>query len=101
MRSPSGNVAPTSDADNVVSNRFPLSPSIEAACAAVIDRCVAEHKLLESQSREREDETWATGIEAKLRAHIAAEGPDVAVRRLECRTTVCAVEITSLHGHLQ
>jgi hypothetical protein len=47
-------------------------------------------------SREARDDTWAVGVEAKLRAVVMARADNSKIRVLECRTSLCAMEVSSL-----
>lgn len=84
---------------SVVGQAFPVSESIEAQCTAMqslgrSSTCHEAHELLAMFKREPRDEIWAPRIEAALRSHVANQS-GYAIRNLECRTSVCAVEASS------
>jgi hypothetical protein len=88
---------------SVVGRPFPVSESIEAICkrysTPTKDDCAEEHQLMEKMAQEPRDPKWASGLEAKLRQEVLATGPGkYDVRAIECRSTLCALEVQSKFG---
>jgi hypothetical protein len=80
---------------------FPLSKSVRRDCEGVsadVGICVDVARLLKRFAEEPRDVTWATKTEARIRAFVDNEGGKYAIRALECRRSVCAVEVESIHG---
>jgi hypothetical protein len=81
---------------------FPVSPSVKAACASYLasgrDLCDKENELLMKFARESRDPVWANLTEQKLMRFVASEGDKFRVRSLECRSSVCAMEVESKVG---
>lgn len=86
--------------DTVVGRGFPVSASIEASCRDYPDVCKREHELLQRMSEEPRDDAWGTATEEKLRRWVMAQ-PGFTVRALECRMSLCALEVASLFGMLR
>ncbi len=92
-----------SDDAPVIGPPFPVSPSVEASCKRLStpasDFCEGAHRLLDKMSRERRDPAWASEMEQKLRDHIATSEPGkFTIRALECRSSVCILEVESILG---
>jgi hypothetical protein len=77
---------------------FPLSDSVKSGCSNTPDLCAREYELLTKMAEERRDPAWASAMEEKLRHWIEVEPDRYAIRALECRQTVCAVEVASIMG---
>lgn len=86
--------------EDVIGRPFPLSSSIAATCKRDPDVCKEAHGWLEKMVQEPRDQQWAARAEESLRETILAEGDKFSIRTLECRQTVCAVEVASIHGPL-
>jgi hypothetical protein len=94
------------DPDAVVGRAFPVSASVEEwrkQCVAElgeIDVCNYEHDLLKSFAKERRDNAWARETESRLRNHVLTSdgGNKYQLRAVECRTTLCALEVESQYG---
>lgn len=91
------------DAAAMVGRPFPLSASVERGCDRLSagggrDYCEEDRTLLSRLAQEPRDPVWASYAEARLRAFVLSEGDKYAVRALECRSTLCAIEVTSIHG---
>jgi hypothetical protein len=73
---------------------FPISQSIEAECARLEGKkigCADARKLLKEFEEERTDNQWAPVMEKRLRAAYGQD-PEIRIRALACRSSVCAVE---------
>ena len=90
--------------DQIVRRNFPVSPSVEAQCATHPipnkEECVVVKNFLRQLMLQRRDEPWASSTEAKLRDHAAQISADVEIRALECRETLCAMEVSTVMGNL-
>lgn len=86
----------------VIGRSFPVSASVKEACEhgsrEDYDYCAGAHKILAKFSQEPRDLAWAPNVETRLRALIMAEPDKYVVRAIECRTTVCVAEATSIYG---
>lgn len=77
---------------------FAVSASIRKSCEAAPDKCAQVYALLEQLAGEPRDALWAGNMERSLTDYMAAQGRDFSIRALECRTSVCAAEVTSPQG---
>jgi hypothetical protein len=57
--------------------------------------CAEMDRELVIMANERRDEVWAKRTERTFREWIESNGSDYTIRSLECRRTLCAVEISS------
>jgi hypothetical protein len=87
-----------------VGQPFPVSRSMQSQCkrnpVPTAEACAGVSKLLEEMAQEPRDEGWAMEVEAELRAHVLREHPTARIRALECRTSLCAVEVAAETGYL-
>jgi len=88
---------------DIIGQRFPISASVEAPCSQQAKRgneaqCGEVLPLLSEMSQEPRDETWAPAMEEKLRNLIMNEPAPFEIRDIECRTSLCAVEVASANG---
>ena len=76
-----------------------MSSSVAGTCerdSQASDLCASEHAILSKFSRERRDSAWADLVEGELRDYLrSVGGGKFTIRSLQCRTTVCAAEVTS------
>lgn len=92
------------DPDAVIGRPFPISASVESNCRHwskndAGDMCGEVQQLLSKMAQEPRDPTWARKMEEALRDHVTTEEPGkFSIRAIECRTSVCAVEVESIHG---
>jgi hypothetical protein len=77
---------------------FALSASIRKSCESAPDQCAQVYALLDQLAAEARDAGWASNMERSLTDYMASQGRDFSIRALECRTTVCAAEVTSPRG---
>lgn len=91
---------PTADATAVIGRPFPVSTSVMTACRSLGRTCAEELEgLLQQFAQEPRDPAWATDIEAKLRHRVMTVEPGkFLVRSVECRTSLCALEVASIYG---
>jgi len=81
-----------------IEQAFPVSASVEADCQRRKDEiCDENWANLAQFSKEPRDPAWAPNMEALIRDDVLSqERPGrFRVRRIECRTSVCAAEIES------
>jgi hypothetical protein len=48
---------------------------------------------LAQMAKEPRDSAWANDMEAKLQAYIEQEFKDALIRNIDCRTSLCAIEV--------
>jgi len=96
-RSDSPAQAESVDPSTVVGRPFPVSASVEAGCKDDLF-CQQFHELLRTFSEEPRDASWATEMESKLRDYVTVEDGQATIRGLECRTSLCLLEVTSPRG---
>jgi hypothetical protein len=95
--------ASQSDGKEVIGRPFPTSASVENGCKNLSksgqDACSETHGLLARMAQEPRDPVWARGTEAKLRELIlATESGKFVPRTVECRTSLCVVEVVSQYA---
>jgi hypothetical protein len=88
---------------DVIGRPFPVSTSVEAACQRISreghDACDRTHEALQRLAREPRDPAWAAEMEASLQEYVAKTEPGkYSIRALECRSSVCAIEVESIFG---
>ena len=94
-------VAMDADAHSEVGRKIPVSKSIESLCRDSSSRrrfeepCTTVRSMLDTMAREPRDNAWAPDVEKRLRAQISRQLADADFRTLECRTSMCAVEVAS------
>jgi hypothetical protein len=85
--------------ESVVGAPFPTSPSVALACKRD-NFCDELKEDLANMQMEPRDVAWATDMEGRIQGYVASLGPDKSfVRYVECRTSYCAVEVTSNFSH--
>lgn len=88
-----------------VGQPFPVSESVESQCRSNpspgAGECSNVRDLLEEMSRETRDQGWAPAVESTLRAHVMQKLEGARIRALECRSSLCAVEVASPAGALE
>lgn len=80
---------------------FPVSKSVRSDCegnSRGVGICVDVAQLLKTFNEEPRDVSWASDMEARIRTFVNSEEGKFTIRALECRTSVCAVEVESIHG---
>lgn len=90
------------DSNAVIGRPFPMSESVKSSCPreiAMRSSCIEVLDFLDQMAEEPRDPHWATVMEARLRQWILRSG-DWTIRSIECRTSACAVEVSSLYGPL-
>lgn len=77
---------------------FPVSPSVENMCHG-FSKCDEIHDKLSKFAQEPRDTSWAATMEAEIQDNVASFGPSTySIRDLECRSSLCVVEVESLFG---
>ena len=78
---------------------FPVSASIQPGCAKwdlCLGSCTAAFNRLATMKDEPRDLDWAPKMEQKIQDEIVSEGGGgFGVRNVECRRTICALEVIS------
>jgi hypothetical protein len=84
-----------------VGNPFPISRSVKDSCDRISHlgkaSCGDIFSLLELLQKESRDSRWAKSMEQLIRDLVSAQ-PGYSIRALDCRSTVCAVEVESTWG---
>src|SRR5882724_1930123 len=82
---------------SVIGTPFSVSASVTASCTLDKIVCPRVYKKLAEFANEPRDNAWAAQEEANIQNQIESQGPDkYSIRNLECRTTICAVEVSSI-----
>jgi hypothetical protein len=93
-------VAPTSFDTGVVGRTFPISESVRPTCNTEgTMACQLEADLIRF-SQEPRDGDWAPVVEERVRSIIESRNPGSEIRSLECRVTLCAMEVASTQGQV-
>lgn len=101
---PSSINAEAVDPDGLIGRPFPVSESVAADCRNLLPKsheavpCGALLPELSEMAQEPRDRVWATDMEAKLRDFVLAQPNNFTVRLIECRLSLCAVEVASTYG---
>ena len=82
---------------------FPVSPSVETDCREIARSgaiwCDDADKALTRFAAEPRDAVWAAAMEKQLRAQVARDEVGKHwIRALECRTSLCMIEVESTIG---
>lgn len=87
-----------------VGRRFPISASVESDCnRRLSDKdsdaiCADLYKALSEMSKEPRDSAWARSMESMLRNMVMTASETYEIRGIECRTSLCALEVSSIYG---
>jgi hypothetical protein len=80
---------------------FPMSESIKRACEEMkhlgTASCAEHYAVLDWLANESRDEKWAASVVASIASAVASQ-PDYFIRAIDCRMTLCAIEIESTRG---
>ena len=57
-------------------------------------------KDLSKFAQEPRDPPWSSEVERRLRDYLGTEPGKYAIRNVECRTSLCAVEVASIYSQL-
>ena len=93
-------LAPESFDRSVVGRQFPISGSVRPDCSG---NGGVECELADSLtkfSQEPPDVNWAHLVEERVRSIVESRNPGFAIRNLECRATLCVMEVESTQGQL-
>ena len=88
------------DPNAVIGRPFPVSDSVISQCRSegmAPPSCVKIVDLLTRMAEEPRDLRWARETEAILHEWVS-QLPDTTIRAIECRTSLCAIETSSMHG---
>lgn len=80
----------------VIGRPFPVSASVTAECQRY--GCPELDQPLAHFAQEPRDLTWAREMETKLREFILADSGQFTIRNIECRTSLCVIEVASVRG---
>ena len=91
------------DLNSVVGRPFPVSPTVEKMCRHFKLTCDETLEGLLSQfAQEPRDPPWSAKAEAALRDYVLLNEPGkFSIHTIECRTTLCIVEVESPYGQLR
>lgn len=85
--------------------RFPVSRAIQMRCdfepSAMPRDCGELLKKLDKFAGEERDPDWAAVTEHRIVRHIHEVLPDSTIRGVECRISLCVVEVASPSGYLE
>ena len=83
---------------SVIGIPFPVSASVEAYCINKAPlHCEREHQALAKMAQQPRDEAWAAKTESQIQDEVISQGPGIySIRNIECRSSICAVEVKSL-----
>ena len=91
--------APMGVDTTVMGRSFQISNSVESRCEHEPNLCSDVLRNLAKLAQEPRDNIWAADMEKLIRANIEEQGQNkYLIRNIECRTTVCAVELASIFG---
>jgi hypothetical protein len=85
----------------VVGREFPISDSVRASCIRNREGTACEDEtidMLERMAKEPRDLLWAPQTERRLSDLIRSRTEEVEIRAVECRTSICAIEVASTFG---
>lgn len=88
--------AGTTDPNSVVGRPFPVSASVAAGCK--VYTCPEMDEVLARFAQEPRDSAWAAQMEAKLQDYVESQPGQYQIRAIECRTTLCFIEVASPYG---
>jgi hypothetical protein len=85
---------------DLIGRTFPVAASVDRACKETFQEvCDRLKEDLAKMASEPRDSAWATDMEAKLRQYVMSSGPSAFnVDNIECRTSWCAMEVSSPYG---
>ena len=78
---------------SVIGHPFPVSKSVPVGCQQDAQLC----RALAQFTDEPRDPAWAPQVEGWLQTFFGGD-PEFAIRNLECRTTLCFAEVSSIMG---
>jgi hypothetical protein len=89
---------------DVIGQPFPVSVSVENSCKRDLAEmgegatCGKVLRLLSDMAQEPRSPAWATSMEEKLRSMVLADPKEFTIRGIECRLSLCAIEVASPNG---
>lgn len=84
------------DPRSVIGRSFRVSASVRAACRSF--GCPYLDQDLAKFVQEPRDPQWSGEVEATLQDLVESEPGKYAIRDIECRTSICMVEVASIYG---
>ncbi|HSB95439.1 MAG TPA: hypothetical protein VLC91_03270, partial [Spongiibacteraceae bacterium] len=86
--------------DDLIGRPVAISTSVKVNCEGKesIGSCKELLPLLSKMAEEPRDLIWAPAIEARLRDLVTADPGEFTIRTIECRQSLCAAEVVSIHG---
>jgi hypothetical protein len=88
--------AGATDPTSVIGRPFPVSASVAAGCK--VYTCPETDEALARFAREPQDPAWSAQMEAKLQNYVESQPGQYKIRAIECRTTLCFIEVASPYG---
>jgi hypothetical protein len=83
----------------VIGRAFQVSNSVESRCKPEPNLCTDVLRNLAKLAQEPRDNVWAADMEKLIQANIAQQEQNkYLIRNIECRASVCAVELASIFG---
>jgi hypothetical protein len=83
----------------VIGRSFQISDSVDSQCRHEPSSCSDVLRNLVRLAKEPRDNLWAAEMEKLIQINIAKqEEKQYSIRNIECRTSVCAVEVASIFG---
>src|SRR5579871_4348760 len=86
------------DAQSVQGRAFPVSRSVKASCRV---GCEDLNEVLSQFAQQPRDPVWARSAETKLRNLVLKENGKYTIRAIECRTSLCVIEVASIYGSFE
>jgi hypothetical protein len=80
---------------------FPVSSAVQKTCGEFSSSETDCHELYKARAdmaQEPRDPDWAETMEAALRDVVSRESGEYVIRTIECRTSLCGVEVASNYG---
>jgi hypothetical protein len=93
-------VAPEGFDSITVGRPFPISESVRPVCKGEGSMACELEGDMRRFSQEPRDGNWAPGVEERVRSIVETRNKGFVVRNLECRVTLCAMEVASTQGQL-
>src|SRR5258708_14189178 len=80
--------------ESVVGQAFQVSASVKEGCRRDTIECPVVMDSVARMIKEPRDRDWATHVEEKIQAAVDGQGPGrYVIRNLECRTSICILEV--------
>jgi len=87
------------DLNSVIGRPFPMSASVSTSCKRLTGGLCEEFlRPLSAFAEEPRDAVWAPSAEEKLRRYVEAGPSDISLRSVECRQSLCVIEVAAIPG---